>query len=178
MPPSTRPWRVVPTNITKGTSQPSPLTRRMVFRRPSCCTFFFNDPATTEIYTLSLHDALPIYCTAGWRSRLHRQRSLVGQTSRSARVLQDPLFPQRRPAWTPAAGLESCPTFLFSKERHHGRHRVSSGRDCGGGCDSARCPERSGILAKREDRPLQHQRGFAGPLGPGPLLRRRSQRCG
>src|SRR3712207_9190068 len=27
-----------------------------------CCTyiFFFNDTATTEIYTLSLHDALPI----------------------------------------------------------------------------------------------------------------------
>ena len=23
--------------------------------------FFFNDTATTEIYTLSLHDALPIY---------------------------------------------------------------------------------------------------------------------
>src|SRR2546423_8884147 len=23
--------------------------------------FFYNDPATTEIYTLSLHDALPIY---------------------------------------------------------------------------------------------------------------------
>src|SRR5574339_556644 len=27
--------------------------------------FFFNDTATTEIYTLSLHDALPIL--AGWR---------------------------------------------------------------------------------------------------------------
>src|ERR1039457_4642797 len=29
----------------------------------SCCVFcfFFNDTATTEIYTLSLHDALPIY---------------------------------------------------------------------------------------------------------------------
>src|SRR3712207_9475981 len=26
--------------------------------------FFFNDPATTEIYTLSLHDALPIFATA------------------------------------------------------------------------------------------------------------------
>ena len=25
--------------------------------------FFFNDTATTEIYTLSLHDALPIYYT-------------------------------------------------------------------------------------------------------------------
>ena len=24
------------------------------------CFFFFNDTATTEIYTLSLHDALPI----------------------------------------------------------------------------------------------------------------------
>ena len=24
--------------------------------------FFFNDTATTEIYTLSLHDTLPIYC--------------------------------------------------------------------------------------------------------------------
>src|SRR2546422_7218743 len=27
----------------------------------SLCFFFFNDTATTEIYTLSLHDALPIY---------------------------------------------------------------------------------------------------------------------
>src|SRR2546430_12334035 len=27
--------------------------------------FFFNDTATTEIYTLSLHDALPIYIVAG-----------------------------------------------------------------------------------------------------------------
>src|SRR5689334_25066578 len=28
---------------------------------PCLFIFFFNDPATTEIYTLSLHDALPIY---------------------------------------------------------------------------------------------------------------------
>src|SRR3712207_7499762 len=27
--------------------------------------FFFNDTATTEIYTLSLHDALPISCCCG-----------------------------------------------------------------------------------------------------------------
>ncbi|CAG9197929.1 hypothetical protein BVI434_1430017 [Burkholderia vietnamiensis] len=31
--------------------------------------FFFNDTATTEIYTLSLHDALPI-----WRARPTRPR--------------------------------------------------------------------------------------------------------
>src|SRR2546426_8841508 len=29
--------------------------------------FFFNDTATTEIYTLSLHDALPISPTWRWR---------------------------------------------------------------------------------------------------------------
>src|SRR2546430_3257041 len=32
------------------------------------CFFFFNDTATTEIYTLSLHDALPI-CVATDRAR-------------------------------------------------------------------------------------------------------------
>src|SRR3712207_9177185 len=30
--------------------------------------FFFNDTATTEIYTLSLHDALPISCVSGLRA--------------------------------------------------------------------------------------------------------------
>src|SRR5256885_14543300 len=34
------------------------------------CFFFFNDTATTEIYTLSLHDALPI-----WRSRVDLDRA-------------------------------------------------------------------------------------------------------
>src|SRR5260370_33871535 len=32
-------------------------------------SFFFNDTATTEIYTLSLHDALPISLRAEWSSR-------------------------------------------------------------------------------------------------------------
>src|SRR6201995_4153865 len=32
-------------------------------------SFFFNDTATTEIYTLSLHDALPISSPSRWRSR-------------------------------------------------------------------------------------------------------------
>src|SRR2546429_6740110 len=34
--------------------------------------FFFNDTATTEIYTLSLHDALPIYRRADWYRRRSR----------------------------------------------------------------------------------------------------------
>src|SRR6266487_4400309 len=70
-------------NATRGSADPggAPLRIRWLLRRvgrprrgpaPGCnadgrsgvrlpkCGFFFNDPATTEIYTLSLHDALPI----------------------------------------------------------------------------------------------------------------------
>src|SRR5260363_476222 len=39
------------------------LLRLFVFRLLLLFIFFFNDTATTEIYTLSLHDALPICCT-------------------------------------------------------------------------------------------------------------------
>src|SRR2546430_17275194 len=41
--------------------------------------FFFNDTATTEIYTLSLHDALPI-CRErpGTQGRAQRRRPLLG----------------------------------------------------------------------------------------------------
>src|SRR2546428_9616921 len=35
----------------------------MLSSRSRSLFFFFNDTATTEIYTLSLHDALPIYMT-------------------------------------------------------------------------------------------------------------------
>src|SRR5438067_8156076 len=42
--------------------------------------FFFNDTATTEIYTLSLHDALPI-CL----DRPPRSPSLVGNVARKAK---------------------------------------------------------------------------------------------
>src|SRR2546427_5350305 len=38
-----------------------------------CLFFFFNDTATTEIYTLSLHDALPIW-RRHWRVRWDRGR--------------------------------------------------------------------------------------------------------
>src|SRR5256885_12677370 len=45
---------------------------------PPCASsfhfFFFNDTATTEIYTLSLHDALPIWI----RRRFRRQRQGSG----------------------------------------------------------------------------------------------------
>src|SRR5256885_12460337 len=50
--------------------------------------FFFNDTATTEIYTLSLHDALPISrCPPRWRRlRPHRARVFQRQDRKSTRL--------------------------------------------------------------------------------------------
>src|SRR6266853_7036517 len=44
--------------------------------------FFFNDTATTEIYTLSLHDALPI-CPCVYPGRSRSMPSWARPTSRS-----------------------------------------------------------------------------------------------
>src|SRR3712207_9180816 len=43
----------------------------------SCFVFFFNDTATTEIYTLSLHDALPIFA-GGERQPLRPATGMAG----------------------------------------------------------------------------------------------------
>src|SRR2546430_16605379 len=40
---------------------PTPYITVLCSTHPIFSFFFFNDTATTEIYTLSLHDALPIY---------------------------------------------------------------------------------------------------------------------
>src|SRR5699024_9030429 len=45
--------------------------------------FFFHDPATTEIYTLSLHDALPIARGSALRGG-HRRRLAAGRAHRGA----------------------------------------------------------------------------------------------
>src|SRR5437773_6960601 len=54
-------------------------------RLPPLLIFFFTDSATTGIYTLSLHDALPIWASRpAWRpprGRSGRRRSAPGRTS-------------------------------------------------------------------------------------------------
>src|SRR5256885_16031140 len=56
--------------------------------------FFFNDTATTEIYTLSLHDALPILYPSGGAGELSRWDD-VGDLSRQHQ--QVPRREHRRP---------------------------------------------------------------------------------
>src|SRR3712207_7938830 len=54
--------------------------------------FFFNDTATTEIYTLSLHDALPIYEVVRAGSQL------IGRLGGGDDVVEDdPVRAQQRP---------------------------------------------------------------------------------
>src|SRR5438552_14205200 len=69
-------------------------TRSLAFSRPLQSLFFFlfffNDPATTEIYTLSLHDALPIFFD-----------TIAGPWPR----------PKINTAWTPGV-------FIFRSEEH------------------------------------------------------------
>src|SRR5438552_19173170 len=53
--------------------------------------FFFNDTATTEIYTLSLHDALPIYFVANASrsrrcQRLGQQKMAIEPDRKSTRL--------------------------------------------------------------------------------------------
>src|SRR2546426_1617870 len=50
-----------------------------------CVFFFFNDTATTEIYTLSLHDALPIYRADRGGGRARREQRGGGAAPRPER---------------------------------------------------------------------------------------------
>src|SRR2546426_363651 len=59
----------------------------LLFTLPTCFSlfFFFNDTATTEIYTLSLHDALPIYSSIALDEKEHATVPLT-LTPRRARA--------------------------------------------------------------------------------------------
>src|SRR5258708_37887669 len=58
--------------------------------------FFFNDTATTEIYTLSLHDALPILSSNGHWFGTTPRNVRCDRISASARVADDSTFFSRQ----------------------------------------------------------------------------------
>src|SRR5256885_5471729 len=74
--------------------------------------FFFNDTATTEIYTLSLHDALPIYLERRYRARAR------------CRSAMPPRKQVRQYQWSLARGLKGiaqatqCVILIVRSEEH------------------------------------------------------------
>src|SRR3989339_206438 len=55
-----------------------------LFHYLTCVVFFFNDTAPTEIYTLSLHDALPIFSRSRHDAPLPRpERWQIASKARS-----------------------------------------------------------------------------------------------
>src|SRR2546430_4251567 len=86
------------------------------------CFFFFNDTATTEIYTLSLHDALPI-CAGWWRSHA----SPPSVAARSATRLASPST-SRSEEHTSELQSQSnlvCRLLLEKKKHQHDSDRLS-----------------------------------------------------
>src|SRR5476651_2840515 len=85
--------------------------------------FFFNDTATTEIYTLSLHDALPISKRAGWTHPLPRAcpnpRSESSKDRKSTRL-------------NSSHANISYAVFCLKKKKHPKRHgTLADCRSCG-----------------------------------------------
>src|SRR5258708_32074552 len=75
--------------------------------------FFFNDTATTEIYTLSLHDALPICCRrCTCRPARRRWRSPPGLGGRCVSA-------------TRASGVRGCPS-RSEETRLNSSHQIIS----------------------------------------------------
>src|SRR5206468_8127612 len=99
--------------------------------------FFFNDPATTEIYTLSLHDALPIFVA------MNVERRIGFGIAETLRILQT--LVERQSLLLHAGDRKSTrlnsshdqisyAVFCLKKKKRLGRgrpHTVSPGRSSG-----------------------------------------------
>src|SRR3712207_8153421 len=80
-----------------------------------CYMFFFNDTATTEIYTLSLHDALPI-----WSSGRIRRHVLARWTSRETRcVFPYDLDPRMEPCLMMTVTATGAPVNVRMRSEEH-----------------------------------------------------------
>src|SRR2546427_12617142 len=102
---------------------------RLIFLAPHCF-FFFNDTATTEIYTLSLHDALPISIAPsmartvpGWALRrlwsVHRGRGGVmeGRSKGRSACRAEPMLDRKSTRLNSSHSQISYAVFCLKKKK-------------------------------------------------------------
>src|SRR2546422_11034353 len=117
------------TNLTSKEAKMGKVMRHTLGASLNIRHFFFNDTATTEIYTLSLHDALPIshlyskfrgHCGSPlrfwlyirlftyYRSEEHTSE-LQSRLHLVCRLLLEKKKPARKPRWERSCGIRSAP---------------------------------------------------------------------
>src|SRR2546429_5894188 len=106
-------------------------------RSPGALFFFFKDPATTEIYTLSLHDALPISAavvapTVVWMAQNSRQTpdaaTNFGQLSFTVKQMAALLLIDRKSTRLNSShGYISYAVFCLKKKRYSALPATSAG---------------------------------------------------
>src|SRR2546425_2103422 len=96
--------------------------------------FFFNDTATTEIYTLSLHDALPI--SLRWspaRSGRRNRRNRRSRRSRKRRTRRERSRRREGRSEEHTSELQSLAylvcRLLLEKKKDHVKHLIDDGHD-------------------------------------------------
>src|SRR2546427_7651377 len=81
--------------------------------------FFFNDTATTEIYTLSLHDALPICCNLTEGVSTHRAFRLAASLTGPGRAGQPhPQSDRKSTRLNSSHSQISYAVFCLKKKKH------------------------------------------------------------
>src|SRR2546422_8109366 len=106
----------------------------MLLPHTSCFLFFFNDTATTEIYTLSLHDALPI-CATAWSSERGSDSVAARKANKlSAWLVAPPVCASSHRSEEHTSELQSrlhlvCRLLLEKKKAIRQPHSIPSKRD-------------------------------------------------
>src|SRR3712207_8586802 len=80
--------------------------------------FFFNDTATTEIYTLSLHDALPIWLASSRPLRNSRSAAKsASSVSKVSRITSG--IPEKTPGSPTATSIASASVSMTRRSEEH-----------------------------------------------------------
>src|ERR1043166_3053645 len=89
--------------------------------------FFFNDTATTEIYTLSLHDALPIWLHVDPRVRAdsHKRRQCLGRDAVSRVAIHHAIEPSPHFVVTVIVAAKRVEENVDVGQDHRRRSRIS-----------------------------------------------------